>query len=61
MLLGKPHRQQQRKQACRNNCVVLDAFISTPYSERQQLEITKFGIYLKTFRRLPKAIFSFSR
>ena len=49
MLLGKPHRQQQRKQACRNNCDVLDAFISTPYSERQQLEITKFGIYLKTF------------
>lgn len=49
MLLGKPHRQQQRKQACRNNWVGLDAFISTPYSERQQLEITKFGIYLKTF------------
>lgn len=49
MLLGKPRRQQQRKQACRNKCVGLGAFISTPYSERQQLKITKFGIYLKTF------------
>ena len=49
MLLGKLHRQQQRQKTCRSNCVGLDAFISTPYYERQQLEITKFGIYLKTF------------
>ena len=49
MLFGKSHRQQQRKQTYRSKCVGLDAFISTPYSERQQLEITKFGIHLKTF------------